>query len=76
MEFRADAKIDNIVQSSTIEHTHEIFVLEALDLGARHTLRYRHVSYVNWVIQFRYGLGCFAYGERVHFIAQANELDY
>ena len=39
MEFRTDAAIDHVGQGFTIEHTHVILVLEALDLRARHTLR-------------------------------------
>ena len=75
MEFGADAAIDYIGQSSTIKHAHFILVLEALNLRARHTLRHRLVFYVNLVFHFRHGLGCVAHDERVHFRAQANELD-
>ena len=76
MEFRTDAAIDHVGQGSTIEHPHVILVLEALDLGAPHTLRHYLMPYVHRVIHPRDGLGCVAHGERVHFRANANELDY
>ena len=76
MEFRADAAIDHVGQGSTIEHAHVIFVLKALDLGARHTLRHRLVPYVHRVIHPMDGLGCIAHCDQVDFRAQANELDY
>ena len=76
MEFGADAVIDHVGQCSTIEHAHVILVLEALDLGARHTLRQCLVPHVHQVIHPMDGLGCIAHGEQVHFKAQANKLDY
>ena len=76
MEFRTNAAIDHIRQGSTIEHAHVILVLEALDLGARDTVCHCLVPYVHRVIYPRNGLGCVAHGERVHFRAHANELDY
>ena len=51
-------------------------MLEAPDLGERHTLRHRHVAYVHWVIHPRDGLRCVAHGEQIHFRAQVNEFDY
>ena len=76
VEFRADAAIDHVGQGSTIERAHVILVLKALDLGARHTVRHRLVPYVNRVIYFLDRLRGVAHGERVHFRAQANKLDY
>ena len=76
MEFGADAAIDNIGKSSTIEHAHVILVLVALDLRARHTLRHRLLPYVHRVINRRDGLGCVAHGERVNLRALANKLDF
>ena len=76
MEFRADAAIDHVSQGSTIEHAHVILVLKAFDLGARHTIRHRLVPYVHRVIYSWDRLGGVADGERVHFSAQTNELDY
>ena len=76
MEFRANAAIDHVGQGSTVEHAYIILVLEALDLGARHTLRHRLVSYVLVVIHPWDRLGGVGHGERVHFRAQANKLDY
>ena len=75
MKFRADAAIDHVGQGSTIVHAHVILVLKALDLGARHTLRHRLVTYVHRVIHPWDRLGSVAHGERVHFRAQADELD-
>ena len=75
MEFKVDAAIDHVGHGFTIEHAHVILVLKALDLGARHTLCPRLVPYVHRVIHARNGLGCVAHCERVHFRAQANELD-
>ena len=46
MEFRADAVIDNSLQSSTVEHSDVVFVLEALDLGARNALRHRFMPHI------------------------------
>ena len=76
MEFRADAAIDHVGQGSTIEHAHVIIVLKALALGARHTLRHRLVPYVHRVIHPWDRLGGLTHCERVHFRAQAYELDY
>ena len=53
VEFRADAAIDHVGQGSTIEHAHVILMLEAHDLGARHTLRHLLVPYVHRVIHPR-----------------------
>ena len=75
MEFGADSAIGYIGKGSTIVHLHVVFVLDALNLGSRHALCNRNVSYRHWVVQHRDGLGCFAQGERVHFRAQADELD-
>ena len=76
MKLRADAAIDYVGQGSTIVHAHVILVLEAFDLGERHTLRHRLMFNVHRVIHPRNGLGCVAHGERIHFRAEANELDY
>ena len=75
MEFRADAAIDYVGQGSTIVHGHVIFLLRALDLGPRHTLRHRLMCYVNRVVNSWDGLWCVAHGEWVHFRTQANELN-
>ena len=75
MEFRADAAIDYVGQGSTIVHAHVIFVLEALDLGPRHTIRHSLMCYIHLVVNSWDGLRCVAHGERVHFRTQANELD-
>ena len=57
MEFEADATIDQICQSSIIEHAHVILVLEVLALKARHTIRHRLVRYGHQKINHRDGLG-------------------
>ena len=38
MELKDDAAIDHVNQGFTIVHAHVIFVLEALDQGARNAL--------------------------------------
>ena len=50
MEIRANAAIDYVCQGFTIVHAHEIFVLELLDLGPRHTLRHRLICYIHRVV--------------------------
>ena len=56
MEFRADAAIDYVGQGSTIVHAHVNFVLKALDLGPRHTLRHRLMCYIHRVVHYWDGL--------------------
>ena len=73
--FGADAAIDHVGQSSTIVHAHVILVLEALNLGPRHTFRHRLVYYVYRVVHPWNGLGCVTHGERVHIRAKADELN-
>ena len=51
-------------------------MLKALDLGARLTLRHRLLSNVYRVIHPWDRLGGVAHSERVHYRAQANELEY
>ena len=75
MEFRAVAAIDYVCQGSTIVHAQVIFVLEALDLGPRHTLCHSLVPHIHRVVDSWDGLGCVAHGERVHLRAQTDELD-
>ena len=75
VEFRADAAIDYISKGSTIVHTHVIFVLEAIDLWPRHTLRHRLMFYVHRIVNSWDGLWCVAHGERGHFGTLANDLD-
>ena len=75
MEFGADSAIDYIGYGSTIVHPHEIYVLKALYLGARHAICNRLVFHLHRVIQPWDGLECFAHGERIHHRAQADELD-
>ena len=75
VEFRTDAAIDHVGQGSTIVHAHVIFVLKALDLGARHALCYSLVPHIHRVVHSWDWLGCVAHGERVHIRAQADDLD-
>ena len=77
MEFKPNAAaIDTIGQSFSIEHAHLILVLEAIDLGARHTLRHCLVPYVHRVIYPRDRLGCVELGERIAVKAlENNNLD-
>ena len=51
-------------------------MLKALNLGTRHTLHHRLVPYIHRVIHPWDRLRGVAHDERVHFRAQANELDY
>ena len=75
MDYGADSAIDHICSSFTILHSHVIFVLETLNLGARHALDHRLVPHIHRVVQPWNGLVCFAHGERIHLRAQADELD-
>ena len=75
-QFRADAAINHVSQGSTFKHAHVILIFKALDLGARHNLRHRLVPYVHRVIYPWNKLGGVAENERVHFKAEANELDF
>ena len=50
-------------------------MLKALYVRARHTLGHRFVPHIHLVVQPWNGLGCFAYGERIHLRAQADELN-
>ena len=50
VEFRANAAIDHVVQGYTMVHVHVIFVLETLDLGARHTLCHRLLPHINRLV--------------------------
>ena len=75
MKFIADAAIDHVAQGSTTVHVHVIFVLEELNLGPRHSFCHRLVPNIHRVVHFCDRLGCVAHGERVHFMAQADELD-
>ena len=75
VKFRADAAIDHVCPGSTIVHAHELLVLEALNLGPRHTYCHRLVPHIHRVVHSWDRLGCVAHGERVHFMAQADELD-
>ena len=71
MEFIADAMIHHVGNGSTIVHAHVIFVLVALDLGARNTFCYRLVPHIHLVVYLRDRLGCVAHGNRVQLRAQA-----
>ena len=75
MKFRADGAIDHVCQGSTILHALVILVLEALNLGPRHTFCHRLVPHIHRVVHSWDGLGCVAHGLRVHFRAQTDELD-
>ena len=75
-DVRADAAIDHICQGFTIVYAHVVFVLEALDLGARHAVRHRIVINIYWVVQPWSVLNCAAYSEHVHLKAQCNKRNY
>ena len=75
VKFKADAAIEHVAQGSTIVHAYVIFVLKALDVGARHVVCYSYVPHIHRVVHSWDGLGCVAHGERVHLRAQADELD-
>ena len=75
MKFRADAAIDHVGQGSTIVNAHVIIVLESLNLGPRHIFCHCLVPHIYRVVYSWDRLGCVAHGERIHFMAQAYELD-
>ena len=75
MEFGANAAINHIGLIPTIVHAHVIFVLEALNLCARNTLRHRLVPTIYLIVYSRDWLVRVAHGERVHFRTQTDELD-
>ena len=75
MTFRADAAIGHVGQDSTIVHAQVILVLEAFNLGPRHTFCHRLVPHNHGVVHSCDGLGCVAHGERLHLRTQADELD-
>ena len=75
MKFIADAAIDHVGQGSTIVHAHVILVLEALNMGPRHTICHRLVCYIHRIVHPWGGLGCFTHCKRLHLRAQADELD-
>ena len=68
-------RLITLVRALPFEHADLILVLETLDLGVSHILRHSLMPYVHRVVYLWDGLGCVAHGERVHFRAQANELD-
>ena len=75
VEFGANAAIDHVGLISTVVHPHVVFMLEALDLGARHTLSHRLVPRVHRIVQSRDRLVRVAHGERVHLGAKSDKLD-
>ena len=50
VKLRANAAIDYINQGFSIVYAHVIFVLKALNLGARNTLCHRYVCYIHQVV--------------------------
>ena len=75
MKFRANAAMNHVGQGSTIVHAHVILVLEAFYLGPCHIFCHRLMPNIHLVVNSWDRLGCVAHGERVHFRAQADELD-
>ena len=63
VEFGSYAAIDHIGKGSTIVHAQVFLLLEALDLGARHTLCHRLVPHIYRVVHPWGRLECVAHGE-------------